>query len=90
VKGKNEAVYIFEILDGDSEDIRELKINTKEDFNQGIQHYKNKEFKEARKLFEQVFEVNPVDMAASLYIKRCSDFIELGAADDWDGIEKYN
>jgi two-component system sensor histidine kinase ChiS len=89
VKGKIEAVYIFEIIDGDSEDIRELKIKTKEDFNQGIQHYKNKEFKLAVKLFERVYEMNPADIAAILYINRCENFIKHGTPEDWDGIEKF-
>ena len=90
VKGKNEAVYIFEIIDGDSEDIRELKVKTKGNFNQGIQHYKNLEFKKARELFKEVCEVNPGDVASRLYIDRCSNFLKHGVPNDWDGIEKYN
>jgi len=40
VKGKKEAVYIFEIIDGDPEDIRELKAKTKDLFTQAIQDTK--------------------------------------------------
>jgi len=61
VKGKKEAVYIFEIIDGDPEDIRELKNKTKDSFNQAIQHYKNKEFQDALKLFKEVYSINPED-----------------------------
>ncbi len=59
VKGKKEAVYIFEIIDGDPEDIRELKNKTKDSFNQAIQHYKNKEFQDALTLFNEVYAINP-------------------------------
>ena len=90
VKGKKEAVYIFEIIDGDPEDIRELKTKTKQNFNEGIQLYKNKDFKKAKKLFEEVMGTNPADVAASLYIERCRNFIEHGHPEDWDGTEKFN
>lgn len=90
VKGKNEAVYIFEIIDGDPEDIRELKNKTKNQFNQAIQHYKSKEFQEALKLFTEVQDINPEDQAAALYMKRCQKFIDLGFPDDWDGVERFN
>lgn len=90
VKGKNEAVYIFEIIDGDPEDIRELKNQTKDLFNQAIQHYKNKEFTEALKNFTEVQEINQEDQAAALYMKRCQKFIELGFPEDWDGVERFN
>ncbi len=90
VKGKNEAVYIFEIIDGDPEDIRELKNKTKNQFNQAIQHYKSKEFQEALMLFTEVQDINPEDQAAALYMKRCQKFIDLGFPDDWDGVERFN
>jgi class 3 adenylate cyclase len=90
VKGKKEAVYIFEILDGDHESVRELKTRTKEDFNRAIQQYKNKDFHKALALFKKVIAVNPGDQAAQLYVRRCTKFIEMGFPDDWDGVEHYN
>ena len=90
VKGKKEAVYIFEIIDGDPEDIRELKDKTKESFNKAIQHYKNKDFNKALKLFKEIREVNQADQATQLYIDRCQKFIDLGFPDDWDGVESFN
>ncbi len=90
VKGKKEAVYIFEIIDGDPENARRLKTKTKEDFNRAIQLYKNKDFHKALEFFLKVTDVNPGDQAARLYISRCEKFIELGFPDDWDGIERYN
>ena len=44
---------------------------------------------EAIKLFLEVQEINPEDLAAALYIQRCQKFIELGFPDDWDGIERF-
>jgi len=90
VKGKNEAVYIFEIIDGDSEDIRQLKIKTKNTFAEGINLYKSGNFKEALKSFKEVSSINHHDSTSNLYISRCKRFIKSGVPDDWDGIERIN
>ncbi len=90
VKGKSEAVYIFEVIDGDSDDIRQLKLKTKDDFANGINLYKSVKFKEALTLFKKVNKINPHDQTAELYITRCKKFIEHGVPDGWDGIESIN
>ena len=87
VKGKKEAVYIFEILDGEPEEIKKLKIETKLDFGKAIQLYKNKEFDGAMILFNKVLKINPNDRAASLYIIRCKNILDFGIPEDWDGVE---
>jgi len=87
VKGKSEAVYIFEIIDGDPEDIRQLKLKTKDDFAHAINLYKARQFAEALDVFKQVYSINIHDRTAELYIKRCRNFIEKGVPHDWDGIE---
>ncbi|MEN8225430.1 MAG: adenylate/guanylate cyclase domain-containing protein [Bacteroidota bacterium] len=89
VKGKNESVYIFEVIDGDPEDIREMKDKSNDVFVQALQQYKNKEFTEALKSFNRVVKLNPFDQAATMYAKRCQKFIDHGVPDNWDGIERY-
>jgi len=86
VKGKKEAVYVFDVLDGEPEDMKKLKIQTKNQFAKAINHYKNKEFKEALEEFKAVKEINMHDKAAGLYINRCELIIQTGIPDDWDGI----
>jgi len=87
VKGKKEAVYIFEVLDGEPEDIKRFKIETKIDFGKAIQLYKNKEFDAAMHLFKKVLKINPNDRAASLYVIRCKNILDFGIPEDWDGVE---
>jgi two-component system sensor histidine kinase ChiS len=87
VKGKKEAVYIFEVLDGEPEDIKRVKIETKIDFGKAIQLYKNKEFDAAMHLFKKVLKANPNDRAASLYVIRCKNILDFGIPEDWDGVE---
>ncbi len=90
VKGKSSAVYIFEIIDGDPEDIRELKNETKELFADALKAYKSKAFQPAMDAFKEVLEINPADRTSQVYIERCRNFIAHGCPEDWDGIEQYN
>ncbi len=90
VKGKSEAVYIFEVIDGDSDDVKQLKMKTKDDFANGVNLYKSIKFKEALEVFEKVNQINPHDQTAELYITRCKNFIEHGVPEDWDGIQSIN
>jgi len=90
VRGKSEAVYIFEILDGDPDDIRQLKIKTKDSFAKGVNLYKSQQFNEALATFEDVHNINIHDQTARLYINRCKNFIKNGVPDDWDGIESIS
>jgi len=87
VKGKKEAAYIFEILDGEPEDIKQLKILTKPDFGRALQLYKSKDFDNALELFRKVQKINPSDRATQLYIIRCKNILEFGIPEDWDGVE---
>ncbi len=87
VKGKSEAVYIFEIIDGDPDDIRQLKLKTKDAFTKAVNLYKAQQFSDALKVFEEVHAINNHDRTAGLYIKRCRNFITNGVPVDWDGIE---
>lgn len=90
VKGKKEAVYIFEVLDGEPEEMRLLKTETKNLFGKGIEAYKNREFKEALEIFMEVIKINPLDAAAAFYINRCKNITGKELPDDWTGIEVFD
>ncbi len=90
VKGKKEAVYVFEVLDGEPEEIKMLKIETKPLFGNGIDHYKNKRFEEALKVFSEIVRINQLDSVAAFYVNRCKNNIQKGIPDDWNGIEVFD
>lgn len=90
VKGKKEAVYVFEVLDGEPEEIRNLKIETKSLFGKGIDLYKNKMFEDALEVFSEVVKINANDSVAAFYINRCKRNITRGIPDDWSGIEVFD
>jgi two-component system sensor histidine kinase ChiS len=87
VKGKNQAVSVYEIYDGDPENVIKLKIDTTSYFEEGLHNYFAKEFAEAAVLFTNVLKVNPSDKAAQLYLERSAQFMVYGVPDDWQGVE---
>ncbi|MBN1221287.1 MAG: response regulator [Anaerolineae bacterium] len=87
VKGKIEAVSVFEIFDGNPAETIDLKLETQTDFEKGLLHYHNQEFAEAKAHFERVKKRNPADKAAQLYLKRAAHLMEYGVPPDWEGIE---
>jgi class 3 adenylate cyclase len=87
VKGKKEPVSVFEILDGETEERRAMKLKTQTNFEKGLLHYYSQEFVEAALYFNQVWTENRLDKAAHLYLMRINQFLEYGVPVDWDGIE---
>jgi class 3 adenylate cyclase len=85
VAGKIEPVVVYELLDVDSETLKEQKCDNAERFAQGLHYYRAGEFREARLLFADCLVRAPLDEAAALYIGRCADFIARPPAGVWDG-----
>jgi two-component system sensor histidine kinase ChiS len=87
VKGKQLPVSVFEITDGDTHEIIDLKSQTKADFEAGLNHYFTKEFAEATVCFKKVLDVHSDDKTAELYLKRAAQFVVEGVSDEWEGVE---
>jgi hypothetical protein len=87
--GIHTGMLMLGIVGGEPEDLKQLKLETKPQFSIGLQLYKDKNFKEAEKIFMDILQTNPEDKAAENYIKRCAKFIKTGFPDDGDGIEIF-
>ncbi|PJZ69217.1 hypothetical protein CH373_14735 [Leptospira perolatii] len=55
-------------------------------YNDGLQLYKNRKFREALELFKRALEITPDDGPSKKYIGRCEAFIANPPPDDWDGV----
>ena len=64
VAGKTEPVVIYELLDVDSETLKEKKCDSAERFAQGLHCYRVGKFREARLLFAGCLVRAPLDEAA--------------------------
>jgi hypothetical protein len=90
VKGKSEAVGVFECFDGDAEEIIEKKIRTLSNFEEGLERFLSREFPSATALFDQVLKMDPEDQVARYFINKSAKYTIEGVPDDWTGLEKLN
>ncbi|MDM8566977.1 ABC transporter substrate binding protein, partial [Candidatus Halobeggiatoa sp. HSG11] len=89
VKGKTNTINVFEVFDGDPNEIVELKQRTLEYYNQGLDYYFIKDFSNAIQSFAMVVAQNPNDKAAHFYQKRCTE-LEDNVAPDWNGVITFD
>jgi len=86
VKGKQQPISIYEVLDAETKLVREMKLQTQQDFTRGLEHYRRHEFKAAKICFYQVLAVNLDDKTAALYLERLNHLIEKGVPENWSGV----
>ena len=67
VTGKHTRTSIFEVYDGEPDEIRDLKNQTKRLFEEGIQGFYGRKYEMAFERFQEVLSLNPKDKAAELY-----------------------
>ncbi len=90
VKGRNEAIGVYEIMDAEADEIRLLKLKTQPEFELGVQSYRTGNLHEAKFSFEQVLEVNPMDKTAKLYLERVQILEEKGVPENWTGVWAFD
>lgn len=71
VKGKSQAVAVFEVFDGDEKPLKEVKLATKATFEEGVLLYHQQAFAAAMHRFTEVLHRNPRDTVARIYLARC-------------------
>ena len=84
VKGRNEAIAVYEVLDAEIEEICNLKLETQANFEQGVGCYRDRALPDAKACFEQVLAVNPLDKTAELYLERVEQLLEHGVPENWN------
>ncbi|OIP67621.1 MAG: hypothetical protein AUK43_18870 [Oscillatoriales cyanobacterium CG2_30_40_61] len=71
VKGKSDAVTVYEVFDADLPGIKAGKLITKTTFEYGLMQYYLERYSEAAKLFQECLDRNPPDQVAQIYLERC-------------------
>jgi len=87
VKGKKEAVYIFEIIDGELDALKSFKLETKEMYGSAVQAYKKHDFNDALNQFSNLNQINENDKVLNIYMNRCKRYMKEGVPHGWDGAE---
>ena len=87
VKGKRNAVSVFEVYDTETDQSIVLKQQTAEVFQEALNFYYQQKFVAAQKVFQNILQINPDDRVAMLYFKRSRKYRMYGAPDGWSGVE---
>jgi len=87
VKGKHNSIKIYECFDGESDETIEKKKASISSFNEGMDHYFQKDFAMAALGFQQVLKENPEDGTAKLFLQKSGQYIATGVPEDWNGVE---
>lgn len=75
VKGKEKSVTIFECFNCDKLEIIDKKLNSMENYNQGLNAFKEGNFSEALEFFNRCQKQCPEDPIPVIYINRCNKLL---------------
>jgi adenylate cyclase len=84
VKGKNQAVNIYEPLVEGTPDLSLIK--EVEVFESAVADYRKQEFEKAREVIAELYRSNPLRLYA-IYLHRINAYLKSPPPNDWDGVE---
>lgn len=84
VKGKTKPVKIYELI-GFEKELSKKELELVKEFDEGVDLYLGKKWKEALKIFEECRQKHN-DETSDVYIERCKEFIKNPPAKEWDGV----
>ncbi len=86
VKGKNQPVGIYELLQSSSEPIDEETQKFLELYKNGREAYISRNFQKAISFFETALVMRPNDKPVEVHIERSLSYLEVSPPEDWDGV----
>ncbi|MEO6861537.1 MAG: GAF domain-containing protein [Microcoleus sp.] len=86
VKGKNQPVGIYELLQISSEPLNGETERFLELYNNGRHAYIARNFQQAINWFEAALAMRPSDRPVEVQIERSLSYLEVPPPDDWDGV----
>jgi hypothetical protein len=87
VKGKNNAIRIYECFDGDEPEMIQNKMKMQEVFNEAMNAYIDRRFTEASLAFREVINRIPEDHVTGLFLQKSENYILEGVPENWEGVE---
>lgn len=90
VKGRNEPISVYEILDAEIDEIKILKLKSQPDFEQALDYYRQGSFEQAKVYLSKVLSVNSADKTADLYLSRVNYLLQSdNIIEKWDGVWRF-
>ncbi len=90
VKGKQRGVTLYEVLDAETEQRRELKLATRSLLLAALASYEAREFATARDSFREMARMDPDDRVPPTFLERCERYLEHAPPDSWQGYESLH
>ncbi|HSF55503.1 MAG TPA: hypothetical protein VLA71_17235, partial [Algoriphagus sp.] len=87
VKGKAQAVSLYEILDAEEPNRKEAKEKTKVLLQEGMEAFFGRDFALAFDLFSQGMLKDPEDPVFEIFANRSQRYLENPPPNDWKGYE---
>lgn len=85
VRGRDEAVRIFELVGADPAHLDPTRIELISKFNMGWSHFKARKWDEAASCFKEASALDPDDYPSRIYVKFSRRFHRSPPPADWDG-----
>jgi len=86
VKGKTEAVAVYEVLDCHNDETFPNLIEVLDSYKNGLIYYRKRQWEKAAKSFDEALSLNPNDMLSQTYRERVDYLRAHPPADDWNGV----
>lgn len=88
LKGKMDAVSIYECFNAGDSNETAKKLSTQAVFQKGMEDYYNTAFSKASAHFENVLAINPEDHTAAHFLNKANSFLANGIPQNWTGIDE--
>jgi two-component system sensor histidine kinase ChiS len=87
VKGKQQSIAIYEVLDAETPARRCAKESTREKLRQGMEHYFAGAFADSEGIFKEALAINPEDAVLSILAGRSERYATGSQPVGWQGFE---
>ncbi|MGA2480253.1 MAG: CHASE2 domain-containing protein [Spirochaetia bacterium] len=85
VVGINEPTRLYELVE-EKDAVDKIIAQAVEVFHEGMQDFEAKHWKLAAATFRRVLKIHPEDGPATVYLRRCQQYMRKPPAEDWDGV----
>ncbi len=86
VKGKTEAVNVYEVLDYHTDETFPYLTDVLQGYKGALGHYRKQEWDKALHLLNECLKMNPNDKLSQLYVERATLMKVNPPGDDWNGV----
>ena len=87
IKGKEQAIALYEVLDAESPERRAAKESTQDQLSRAMRHYFARDFVTAHAIFTAALALDPEDIVLSIFAERAERYTRKAPPSDWQGFE---